>query len=196
LLDPLFIRIVAMGFAVLFMLAAVHKLSNRSEFFLILRAYQVLPAMLLRPTTLIIPNLEIILAFGWFLIGVLGFQLRAVPVFSAGLLLVYAAAIAINLFRGRRDIDCGCSLASSKTDSSNPSEQISEAQVFRNCLLALLALIAAAPMTARVINAIDYLALIGASVVCVFIYAAINQLIANSLSMKPWLSKTRNITNG
>jgi hypothetical protein len=51
-------------------------------------------------------------------------------------------------------------------------------------------------MTARVINAIDYLALIGASVVCVFIYAAINQLIANSLSMKPWLSKTRNITNG
>ncbi len=196
MLDPLFIRIVALGFAVLFVLAAAHKLSNRNEFFLILRAYKVLPAMLLRPTTLLIPNLEIILAFGWFLIAVLGFQLRAVPVLSAGLLLVYAAAIAINLLRGRRDIDCGCSLASSKTDKSSPSAQISEAQVYRNTVLALLASVAAAPATTRAINAVDYLALVGASVVCIFIYAAINQLIANSLRMKPWLSKTRNITNG
>jgi hypothetical protein len=196
LLDPLIIRILALGFAVLFLLAAIHKLSNRSEFLLILGAYKVLPPLLLRPATLIIPNLEIAIALGWLLMGVLGFQLRAVPIISAGLLLVYGYAIAINLFRGRTDIDCGCSFSSAKTEKSKNSDQISGALVWRNSVLALLTLVALSPVSARVITSLDYLALVAATVVCVFIYAAMNQLIANSHSMTPWLRKTRNLTDG
>lgn len=195
-LDPLFIRILALGFAILFLLAAVHKLSNRSEFLAILGAYKVLPPLLLRPASLIIPNLEIVIALGWFLIGVLGVQLRAVPIISAGLLLVYGSAIAINLFRGRLDIDCGCSFSSSKVEKSESAQQISGALVWRNSVLSLLALLAVIPTSTRQINTLDYLSLLTATVVCVLIYAAMNQLIANNHSMKPWLNKTRNLSNG
>ncbi len=196
LLDPLILRVIALGFSVLFLLAAVHKLSNRLDFLAILGAYKILPPVLLRPATLVIPNLEIVVALGWLLIGVAGFQLRAVPVISAGILMMYGAAIGVNLLRGRRHIDCGCSFSSSKTDKSKGTEQISVALVWRNSMLAVLSLMALAPVSSRDINTLDYLALIAATVVCVFVYAAMNQLITNSHSMKPWTTKTRNLVDG
>jgi hypothetical protein len=127
LLDPLFIRVIALGFFVLFLIAAIHKLGNRMDFLAILGAYKILPPILLRPATLVIPNMEIVVAFGWLLIGVVGLTLRAVPVISAAILLMYGAAIAVNLLRGRRNIDCGCSFSSSKTEKSKGTQQISAA---------------------------------------------------------------------
>jgi hypothetical protein len=189
LLDPLIIRIVALGFAVLFLLAALHKLSNRMEFLQVLGGYKILPTILLRPATLVIPNVEIVIAMGWLAIGVLGFQLRAVPAISAGLLVIYGSAIAINLIKGRTDIDCGCSFTSSKTTKQKTSQQISNALVWRNGILALLCVFAMAPISPRIIGSIDYLALIAATLVSTLVYAAMNQLIANSHSMKPWLKK-------
>ena len=196
LLDPLFIRVIALGFFVLFLIAAIHKLGNRMDFLAILGAYKILPPILLRPATLVIPNMEIVVAFGWLLIGVVGLTLRAVPVISAAILLMYGAAIAVNLLRGRRNIDCGCSFSSSKTEKSKGTQQISAALVWRNTALAGLSLAALAPVSARTINILDYLALVAATIVCIFIYAAINQLIANSHSMKPWTTKTRDLVNG
>jgi hypothetical protein len=196
LVDPLIIRILALGFAVLFLLAAIHKLGNRVEFLQILGAYKVLPPLLLRPAALIIPNLEIAIGTAWLLMGLFGFQLRAVPAISAGLLVMYACAIGINLIRGRTDIHCGCSFSSAKTEKNKSTDHISGAQVWRNGLLALLSLVALMPATARAINGLDGLALIAATIVCVLMYAAMNQLIANNHNMKPWLNKTRNLTDG
>ncbi len=54
---------------------------------------------------------------------------------GATLLLVYAAAIAVNLLRGRDGIDCGCSFGST-------TESLSWALVARNLVLVLVALAA------------------------------------------------------
>lgn len=189
MLDPLIMRIISLGFAVLFMLSAIHKMGDRIEFLQILGAYRVLPAIFLRPAALILPNLEMVVAVGWLAIGFLGFQLRAIPIISAGLLLIYSSVIALNLIRGRTDIDCGCGFSSSKTNKHKNAERISYPLVWRNSILALTALLVIAPSSAREITAIDYVALIAATVVCILIYGAVNQLIANSQGLKPWRYK-------
>ncbi|TCP58993.1 methylamine utilization protein MauE [Tumebacillus sp. BK434] len=113
--------------AVLFLSSAVSKLQKMPEHFAILQDYQILPASAVRP-------------FGWLEVGaellvgsllVLGWLQPLTAWVTAGLLLMYSAAVAINLLRGRREISCGCGGVAG-------NHQLSWKLVARNVLLMLV----------------------------------------------------------
>ena len=109
----------AMG---LFASAAWHKIHNFAEFKGFTAAYRLLPPPLVGAASRSVVFLEVAAVVA-LLFGIPGFELLA-----AGLLTLYAVAMAINLFRGRSDIDCGCGGA---------AMPLSTALVIRNLLLAL-----------------------------------------------------------
>ncbi len=103
-MDPALVLVLRAALALLFALAAVHKARAPREFRAVLGAYRLLPAVLVGPAALALPAVEAALAAALALPAVEGAGL----VGAAALLLLYAGAMAVNLARGRRDLDCGC----------------------------------------------------------------------------------------
>lgn len=114
----------------LFAAAALHKLVDRAGFVRIVQDYQVLPAPLARPVSLAVILAELIIAAA---LVVPGFQ-AAGALLAATLLILYAGAIGLNLARGRRRIDCGCSWG--RTGGG-----LSHRLILRNLVLAGLAVV-------------------------------------------------------
>jgi len=189
-IDPLLIRIIALGFALLFLLAAAHKLGDRSRFRASLAAYQILPPSLIGVVTHSIPVIELFVGLGWLAIGLLAAELPLVALVSAALLASYTLAMAINLARGRSYIDCGCSFSRvNSTASANASQRISVGLLFRNTILVALALFSTLPASARELQLIDLFALCLATMSLVFIYGAFNQLLINRNAIDSWRRK-------
>lgn len=172
MIDPLVGRVIALGLALLLLFAAWHKLAAQAEFLAVLRGYELLPAVLLRPVAALIPLAEIALAVAW----LTGEARVLVAAATAALLLAYAAAIAINLHRGRVQIDCGCGLGG----SAATHQQLSGWLVARNLVLAGFAALAAWPASARVLGLADALTLAAAIAAAVLLYAGSSQLIRNA----------------
>ncbi|KAI2674675.1 MauE/DoxX family redox-associated membrane protein, partial [Pseudomonas sp. TNT3] len=86
---------------------------------------------------------------------------------------LYAAAIGINLWRGRRDIDCGCA----GPDQVQPLRPV---LLLRNSVLVGLALLASVAPIVRDLNVFDGFVTLFASAVALLIYAAADGLLANS----------------
>ena len=87
-----------------FLLAATQKASHWRILPGVVANYRLLPGWAVTPAASLLPLLEMALA-----ILLLSAQLRPWPVLAALLLLaLFAAAMAINLRRGRDHIDCGC----------------------------------------------------------------------------------------
>lgn len=168
MIDPLVGHVIALGLALLLLSAAWHKLAARAVFVAVLRGYGLLPAPLLRPVAALIPLAEVVLAVAWLTGTARGLVANA----SAALLLAYAAAIAINLVRGRVEIDCGCGLAGA-------SQRLSGWLVARNILLAGFAVLAALPASGRALGLADALTLAAATAAAVLLYAGTSQLIRN-----------------
>ncbi len=168
-LDPILILVANYCVACLFLLACYGKLNAFAIFRATLAEYELVPSSLVGVCAALIIVAE-------FAIGV-GALVRSVAtqamVAGAVLLLIYAAAIGINLVRGRRDIDCGCTGPAVR-------QLLSGWLLIRNTALAGLALVGAATWTERPLSAADFvlvaLALLGAMA----LYAAINQLMANA----------------
>jgi hypothetical protein len=89
----------------------------------------------------------------------------------ASVLLLYGFAIAVNLARGRRDIDCGCGGPAGR-------QTLSEALVLRNALLAAAALASALPLAPRALGWLDALTATAAVASTALLYAAASQLLA------------------
>ena len=112
--------------SLIFLAAALHKLRDPQRFVASLRDYRVLPATGVPAAAAIVGITEAAIVVGVWLP-----TLRAMAgAAAAGLLVVYGAAIAINLARGRREIDCGCTWA-------RDGQPISLALVLRNAVLVL-----------------------------------------------------------
>jgi hypothetical protein len=113
--------------ALVFARSAAHKVAEFSFFSATLGEYRLLPALFIGPTAMTLAVLEVV-AIGMLLI------LDSRPVgagLAAFLLSLYALAMAINLYRGRLRIDCGC---------GGPGQMISWALVIRNLTLAAVAI--------------------------------------------------------
>jgi len=91
---------------------------------------------------------------------------------AAALIALYAAAIGINLWRGRRDIDCGCA----GPDQAQPLRPVLLA---RNAVLVALALLASVHPQARELGLFDGFVTLAASAVALLLYAAADGLLAN-----------------
>lgn len=104
--DPVVILAVHAAFALLFAAAARHKLRDRAAFAATLAAYRVLPAAATGAAGAGVAAVEAAIAVAWLLPG----AGRIAAAGTIALLVAYGAAIALNLARGRRTIDCGCGI--------------------------------------------------------------------------------------
>ena len=168
-LDPIFIIASALAVAVLLASAATHKLRAPGRFARQLADYQLLPEALVRPIGRVIPLLELLIAFAL----LVPFSRAIAAVCAAALIALYASAIGINLWRGRRDIDCGCA----GPDQAQPLRPVLLA---RNAVLVALALLASSTPIVRDLGFFDGFVTVAASAVALLIYAAADGLLANS----------------
>lgn len=172
MIDPLFGTAIAIGLAVLLLSAAWRKVTAHAAFVAALGNYRLLPPWLVKPVATILPAIEAALALGW----LAGGPRRGVAVATAALLIGYASAMAVNLRRGRRQIDCGCALGG----AAGGEQPLSGWLVARNVVLAALAGIAALPDSGRALGIPDALTLAAATLAAVLLYAGASQLIRNA----------------
>lgn len=118
--------------AVIFIISATGKIRNPANFTSTVSTYHLLPKVWIRPFAIILPWLELVLG----LMLLLGWATRMAAITSIVLLLVFLAAMGINLARGRKDLDCGCS-------GKRHAQKISWKPIARNVLLILLSLLVA-----------------------------------------------------
>lgn len=167
--DPIFIIASAIAIAVLLASAATHKVRAPARFARQLADYQLLPDSLVRPVARLVPLLELAIAFALLVPVSRGWAALS----AASLLALYAAAIGINLWRGRRDIDCGCA----GPDQAQPLRPV---LLLRNSVLVVLALLASVAPIARDMTLFDGFVTVAAAAVALLIYAAADGLLANS----------------
>jgi len=186
-IDPLLLRIISLGFALLFLLAAMHKFSNRALFLASFEAYEIIPKRLSGLVASIIPPLELLLGVGWLAAGIFAIRLELVTLVSIGLLASYALAIGVNLRRGRNYIDCGCSFSNSNaSDSRNDSQQISSGLFYRDVFLLFMMITCTIPASDRSLHLIDLFSLVLALISLVLLYGSFNQLLTNRNAINSW----------
>lgn len=181
MLDPLLSRAIALGFAVLFIGAAWHKLSSLDRFEAVLRDYRLLPALASRPLAVLIPATELMLGVGW----ISGLLPRITALATAGLVTAYAVAMGINLVRGRIYIDCGCGFGT----STDTEQALSASLVARNILLIGLAVLSLVPVAERDLGITDYGVVLASLLTAILLYAGWGQLIRNRAAIMTWTGK-------
>jgi len=110
-LDPGSYLAVRVAVAEVFAAAAVGKLRSPARFAETLREYRLLPGWAVFSAARALPLAEIAVAVGLPLGAVAG---KWPAMGAAGLLVVFATAMAVNLLRGRRNIDCGCTMGAGR----------------------------------------------------------------------------------
>ena len=178
MIDPLLVRAISLACALLLLLSAWHKVAARDRFSAALGDYRLLPAALLQPATVLIPAFEAVLGVAW----LAGYEPGAVAMLTAALLALYAAAIAINLWRGRVHISCGCGFGG----APGTEQQLSWWLVVRNVLLGAVAVLATLPAARRELGLYDWLTVVLALAACGTLYAGASQLLRNGTAINSW----------
>lgn len=178
MIDPWFRLVIAVACSLLLLLSAWHKVVARDSFIAALGDYRLLPGLLLRPAAALIPALEASLGLAW----LTGHEIDTVAVLTAGLLALYACAIAINLWRGRVHISCGCGFGG----ASGEDQPLSWWLVARNLLLGALAVLATLPAASRELGRYDWLTLALALAAGGLLYAGASQLLRNGAAISSW----------
>lgn len=165
MLEPVYSWILALGCALLLARAAAHKLAQPREFVAIVANYRIVPAGLAAIAAVMVVLCEISAVL--LLVYPAARSLGAIV--AASLFMTYAAAIALNLKRGRTHIDCGC---------LGPSQRrsIGAWMIWRNAVLTIAAALSAAPAATRSLSALDVLTICGGVAVLALLYAAFDQL--------------------
>jgi uncharacterized membrane protein len=169
--DPAFSMLALLLLAVVFAAAAVAKLREPDVFAGVVEQYGLLPRVLVRPFAYALPVVELAAALG-LLLPVSRGPAAALLIL---LLLGFAAAMAINLARGRSDIDCGCFIGVQK-------QRISWTLVVRNLVLAGFGLTLLADGTGRPLAALDGFTVLAAAAALLLLYEAIGRLFGLSPS--------------
>lgn len=167
-MNPLIALGSSLILAYVFITAARHKWRTPGEFADILQNYQVLPGPAVHPASRLLPVLEC--ATGLALL--VPAAMRQAADVAAALLLIYSAAITLNLVRGRRRIDCGCGGTALR-------QTLSEWLLARNAILIGLAVAAASSAPEGEMGWHAWtIAALAAATACLF-YETGNQLLAN-----------------
>lgn len=169
-IDAVIARACGAAVALILLLAAIDKLRDRELFEAIVENYRVPPAgSASRALSFVLPAAEIATA------GLLLWPaLRAIGAAAAvGLLALFSLAIAVNLWRGRSDIDCGCGGASGR-------QTLSWWLIARNAVLALAAVVGAGEGAARDIAWLDAFTAVAGTLALLALYVFFNQLGANA----------------
>ncbi len=164
--DPALAIALRAGLALLFVAAAAHKLRDFGAFRDALGGYRLLPEGALGSSACVLIAAELACAGALVFTEQGGFA-------AAALLGLYSAAIALNLARGRREIDCGCFGPARR-------QPLSLALVARNAVLVALALICVLPVVPRALLPLDALTIAAGVALGALVHGAVNGLIANA----------------
>ena len=169
MIDPDFGALITAGAALLLLAASWHKWRSLAEFLEVLRNYRVFPEFSLPLMGRLIPVLEAAIGIGLWVPST-----RSVAALcGAALILSYALGIAVNLARGRLNLDCGCAA---------PGERrpIAGWMVARNILLGTVLACAALPWS-RPVGVVDVLTVVGGLVVLILMYLTVDRLLGQVL---------------
>jgi len=165
-LDPAVGTLIDLGGAALLASAAIHKLGDFDRFATVFAAYRISPARGSRGVAALVPAVELAIAFAlpW------PRTHRAAALCAGALLALYGVAIALNLARGRRDLDCGCG-------GPRDRRRIAPWMVWRNALVAAWLVAAAVlPWSSRPLAAVDGLTLGGGLFAMTVLYRTLDRL--------------------
>ena len=169
ILDPAAQWVLRLALAWLLLSAAQHKLSSAEAFRSALEGYGLLPRALVGAAARGLAFAE--LAAG---LALLAPPLAAgAAALAAGLFALYGAAIALNLARGRRDIECGCGGPDGRRVLGWPL-------VARNAVLVAVAALAAFPAAPRVWVWLDSVSIGAGALVLALLYVAVDGALANA----------------
>jgi len=166
LIDPVADLALRASLALLLATSALAKLRDLTSFDAAVAGYELLPERLARPAARVFVALELALAPALLWSGV---RVAAACVVAA-LLSLYTVGIAVNLARGRRDIDCGCG-------GPAGGQAISGSLLVRNGVLVAAALACSLPRVARAWSPLDFFTLLAAVATGALLYAASNTLL-------------------
>ena len=168
-MDPVIIIIISICMSLMFGIAAVHKLRAFALFKATMNEYRLVPRALSGGVAFVMVATELAVA----LLVLIPATHTISLLVMALLLFVYTIAIGINLLRGRRNIDCGCSGPAAR-------HEISEWLMLRNLVLLSLVLLATNPFTLRPMNWLDAVVVLFSVMVASGLFMGINQLLAQA----------------
>ena len=185
-MDPVLAVVLRGALALLFVVAALHKLRDRDAFRATLDAYALLPSALTAPLARAVPLVELVAA-----LLLVAPRAAAVGASIAVLLLsVYALAMGVNLLRGRRDLDCGCMGPGARSP-------IGPELLVRNLFLVVAALVAGfAPIHARALVWVDFVTVPLAVAVLAALYAAVERVLALAPTVAALRADLREASDG
>lgn len=160
---------------VLFARAAWHKWCHAAQFRAELHAYQLLPDTLVPLAAMLLALIETLCV-----VLLLWLSSNSGIMLALVLLTLYTLAMAINLARGRHDIDCGCS-----TGLSAP-KKLRYWLLVRNLFLMLLAISSLSNITIALLNTSDWIMVIIVMLTLVLLLEAFEQALANSQHYQHW----------
>ena len=172
MLDPAIELVLRGGLALLLLGAALHKARDFAAFRSAVIGYALAPERVAGAIAALLTGAEAAIAAA--LLAPASIGLRAPALVATALLLaLYAAAIAVNLARGRRDIDCGCAGPAAR-------QPLSEWLLARNALLIAAALLGLGGVSSRPLVWIDALTVSGGVAMLVATWLAAHRLLANA----------------
>lgn len=167
-LDPVLILTAQYLSALLLLAAGLHKGADRRRVKAVIAAYRVVPGSFERPVMWLVIGVEITVGAALMIpVTRQSASLAAATVFT-----VYFAVMALSLVRGRRKVDCGCSL-------SRRATPLSALHLIRNGFLVTMALAACGPESGRALSWFDGLQITGAVVSVALIYLSADSLLAD-----------------
>lgn len=165
MLDPLFGYSLSAAFALLFAQAALQKWRSLSHFEAVVSAYRLSSGAVTAMLKWLVPSIESGVA-----VALLFSTSRSLGVIvGAAVLVLYAGGIALNLKRGRVDLDCGCAGARDR-------RPIAPWMVVRNVVMAVCLLPLGVAWSTRTLDAIDWLSIGGALVIIGLLYLTLDRL--------------------
>jgi len=175
-LDPLVALLLQGALALLFASTAWHKLRDLPGFEAVVTGYGLLPRAWapLWAHALVLGELAVALALVWGATPWAGAgpAVRAASAGVIGLMTVYAAGLGINLARGRRDLDCGCS------GPAMPRQTIAPWLLARNAVVAGAAALLLLPLRPRALHWVDGVTWVGGVSVLALCWIAVHGLAA------------------
>lgn len=168
-LDPVVLLVLRGGAALLFLGAALHKLRDLGSFAQSLAGYGLLPRGSVRLLAGAFAALELAVGLGCLLPGGALLALHG----GVALLATYTGAVAANLARGRRHVDCGCG-------GPGGPQTLHAGLVVRNGVLMALLILAAQPASARALVWLDACTVVAGTAWLALAYAAVDVALAHT----------------
>ncbi len=183
LLDPALAWALRVALAGIWLLAASHKAADPRAFRAAVAGYRLVPESLVTGVARTLCFGELALALGLLVPAASAPAALA----SAALLALYAAAMGVNLARGRRDFDCGCA-------APGTARPVGEGLLVRNGLLIVVSGLAALPPTPRSLGGLDALTVAAGAATLLLLHAATEAALGNaprsrSLEERAWSTR-------